>query len=93
MHYEFLLDKIKNNKTGEKITVIICDDTDAPENLVSCAIVGTLQRLELIDVYVCNYTAQTNDKFEKMTITRHNEQDHTNLITQSVISFNKLYNR
>lgn len=89
--YGFFLHEIKQHKYIGKVTVIIGKNTyELPENIISCTIFGALERLELIDVYVCNYNAQINGESKKIVLNPYDEEGKQDLIDRSIASLNHL---
>lgn len=92
--YKSLLHSVKEHQARGKVTVIIPKDTyEAQENLMSCAIIAALNDLELIDVYVCSYTKNSNNNSNEINISLYNECDNMKLINKSVMLSNSLTGR
>jgi len=67
--YKIFLNDFKQYKYVGGVKAIIIKDTyEAPENLISCAIFGALEMLEIIEVYVLEYDSQTKDKSKRIKL-------------------------
>ena len=79
MHYEMLLHNIK--KSQEKLKIIIEKNyCKSPKSLISSTLLGSLERLELIDVYVYHQ----NDQDNKATISPYDKYCKQSLIGTSI---------
>lgn len=89
--YNFLLHKVKYYKSVENIAIVIGKDTyQMPENVISCAIFGALERLNIIDVYVCSYSTCANGKSNTIIINPYDEEKENNLLDRAISSLNHL---
>jgi len=82
INFEILLHKIKQN--NEPVIVVIGKDTyNLPDNLISCAILGTLTRLKLIELYVYREDFQKGDNQGSITLAPY-DNANANLIAIAI---------
>ena len=92
--YKIFLNDFKQYKyIGEVKAIIIKDTYELPENLISCAIFGALEMLEIIEVYVLEYDSQTKDKSKRIQINPYSKVNDVNLMDQAVISLEHFKNK
>lgn len=90
MHHELLLHVIKNYEGDDKLTIIIDKDTyNLSKNLISCALIGALQRLELIDIHVCDYS-KLSEESDYVTVSPYDEKNDSSFIKKATRFLNRL---
>ncbi len=82
INFEILLHKLRQN--NKPLIIVIGTDTyNLPNNLISCAILGTLTRLKLIEIYVYREAFKEGNRQRNITLAPY-DNANTNLIAIAV---------